>query len=240
MDLDRTAGALLIARSDAGLGAPGEIDTMQKACKSHGRRCFRDRHELEGNVRSPAPRDLRSMEQVGALITTTLRCRFGVSRTDRRLAAIAERHGTTIVSCTHAADELTHPVLAIRTATTRPLCRAAAAARSEIHELVVALGAPFPPSTASDGTSVRRWPRRCHRAPCSESSHQACCRSHRHPQPEGSGLRLGETAGVPLNPPRRRAADRSDRFHRRGARPAGARCGSRPVIRLSYKTTRAP
>ncbi|NKV38001.1 acyclic terpene utilization AtuA family protein [Rhodococcus hoagii] len=104
------------------------------------------------------------------------------------LAAIAERHGTTIVSCTHAADELTHPSWAIRTATTRPLSQPLRRAVRSMNSSSLSV-APFPPSTASDGTSVRRWPRRCHRSSCSESSHQACCRSHRHPQPEGSGLR---------------------------------------------------
>lgn len=55
------------------------------------------------------------------------------------LADIAHRNHTTIVSYTHAADELTHPVL------NHPLgdeaaAEAAAAARQEIYELVRTLG----------------------------------------------------------------------------------------------------
>ncbi|WP_433702671.1 FAD-binding oxidoreductase [Prescottella equi] len=146
MDLDRTAGALLIARSDAGLGAPGEIDTMQKACKSHGAAdVFATDDEFEGEVFDrPRHAIYEALEQVGALISddVAVPLRHLGELTDG-LAAIAERHGTTIVSCTHAADELTHPVLGYPHGDDAAAV-AAAAARSEIHELVVALGGTVP------------------------------------------------------------------------------------------------
>ncbi|MFC9518051.1 FAD-binding oxidoreductase [Nocardiaceae bacterium NPDC056970] len=146
MDLDRTAGALLIARSDAGLGARGEIDAMQKACESSSATdVFSTDDAFEGELFDrPRHAIYEALEKVGALISddVAVPLRRLAELTDG-LAAIAQRRGTTIVSCTHAADELTHPVLGY------PLgddaaAAAAAAASSEIHELVRRLGGTVP------------------------------------------------------------------------------------------------
>ncbi|WP_430334366.1 FAD-binding oxidoreductase [Rhodococcus sp. ACT016] len=146
MDLDRTAGALLIARSDAGAAAESELSAMQRMCESRGATAvFATDDRFEGELFDrPRHAIYEALEKVGALISDDVAVPVQrLSELTDGLAAIAERHRTTIVSCTHAADELTHPVLSYPHGD-ESAATAAAAARGEIHELVAALGGTVP------------------------------------------------------------------------------------------------
>ena len=142
MELDTEAGALLFGRSDAGNGAEAEMKLMENLCeKNKATTVFitDDPHEGELFIR-PRYALYEAFEQKGVVIGDDVAVPLEKlpALTDG-LADIAHRYHTTIVSYTHAADELTHPVL------NHPLgdeaaAEAAAAARQEIYALVRTLG----------------------------------------------------------------------------------------------------
>lgn len=146
MDLDRTAGALLIACSDANAAAESEIAMMESICEDHSATAvFATDDRFEGELFDrPRHAIYEALEKVGVVISEDVAVPLQLlSELTDGLATIAERHRTTIVSCTHAADELTHPVLSYPH-DDESAAVAAAAARTDIHELVAALGGTVP------------------------------------------------------------------------------------------------
>ncbi|QBJ96734.1 FAD-binding oxidoreductase [Rhodococcus sp. ABRD24] len=142
MDLDRTAGALLIACSDAGAAAESEVARMEKICeKLNSTAVFKTDDRFEGELFDrPRHAIYEALEKAGVVISDDVAVpNRHLSALTEGLAAIAERNRTTIVSCTHAADELTHPVLSYPHGN-ESAAVAAAVARREVHELVAALG----------------------------------------------------------------------------------------------------
>ncbi|WP_433605529.1 FAD-binding oxidoreductase [Prescottella agglutinans] len=142
MDLDTDAGALLVGRSDAGSGAEAEMDLMRVHCEKYGATdvfITDDPGEGELFIR-PRYAVYEAFEQKGVVIGDDVAVPIDrlPALTDG-LADIARRHDTTIVSYTHAADELTHPVLCYPSGDD-DAAESASAARREIYELVGTLG----------------------------------------------------------------------------------------------------
>jgi glycolate oxidase len=143
MGLDRTAGALLLARSDAlGTAADLEIEAMSLACTAAGAtEVFTTVDPEEGEAFLVARRAaFPAMERLGSLLLEDV----GVPLPQlpalvRGVAQIAAARDTRIVLVAHAGDGNTHPIIAY------PPHDAAAAERAglafgEIIELALALG----------------------------------------------------------------------------------------------------
>lgn len=115
MGLDRTAGALLIAQSDApGAARADEIAHMQQACEAEGAsECFVTDDPAEGELFAAARRAFfPAMEQRGSLLLEDVG--VPVPRLPELLvgvAAIATRHRVEIPVVAHAGDGNTHPVV---------------------------------------------------------------------------------------------------------------------------------
>lgn len=115
MDLDRTAGALLIAQSDApGAARAEEIAQMQQVCEAEGAsECFVTDDPAEGELFAAARRAFfPAMEQRGSLMLEDVG--VPVPRLPELLvgvAAIATRHRVEIPVVAHAGDGNTHPVV---------------------------------------------------------------------------------------------------------------------------------
>ncbi|MEP7178747.1 MAG: FAD-linked oxidase C-terminal domain-containing protein, partial [Pseudonocardiales bacterium] len=115
MGLDRTAEALLVARSDApGVAATEEIALMQAACSAHGATellCTDDPAEGEAFVaarRAAFP----ALEQLGSLLLEDV----GVALPNlpvlmRGVEQIAQKFQVTIAMVAHAGDGNTHPLI---------------------------------------------------------------------------------------------------------------------------------
>ena len=116
MGLDRTAGALLVARSDApGAAADAEIELMSAACEANGGRdVFATSDAAEGEAFLAARRaSFPAMEQFGTLLLEDV----GVPVPElpalvRGVREIAEARETTIALVAHAGDGNTHPIIA--------------------------------------------------------------------------------------------------------------------------------
>jgi glycolate dehydrogenase FAD-linked subunit len=114
MGLDRSAGALLVAQSDAGAGAPAEIEAMQVACTSAGAaEVYATDDPVEGEAfavarRSAFPaiekRGSLLLEDVGVSIPQLPALLAGIER-------IAERNAVEIPTVAHAGDGNTHPLV---------------------------------------------------------------------------------------------------------------------------------
>ncbi len=143
MGLDRTAGALLIARSDApGDAAAGEIASIEKACRDNGAsEVFTTDDPDEGEAFAAARRAaFPAMERIGTLLLEDV----GVPVPElpalvHGIRAIATARDTVIVLVAHAGDGNTHPILAY------PPGDAAAEARArlafgEVMDLALSLG----------------------------------------------------------------------------------------------------
>lgn len=115
MGLDRTAGALLIAQSDApGAARADEIAQMQQVCEAEGAsECFVTDDPAEGELFAAARRAFfPAMEQRGSLLLEDVG--VPVPRLPELLvgvAAIATRHRVEIPVVAHAGDGNTHPVV---------------------------------------------------------------------------------------------------------------------------------
>jgi glycolate oxidase len=115
MGLDRTADALLIARSDApGAAAPHEISVMESACKAHGAiELFATDDPGEGDAFAAARRAaFPALERLGSLLLEDV----GVALPNlpvlvRGIEQIAATHGVTIAVVAHAGDGNTHPLV---------------------------------------------------------------------------------------------------------------------------------
>jgi glycolate oxidase len=141
MGLDRTAGALLLARSDAPGGAAAEeIDLIRAACGA-ATEVFTTSDADEGEAFAAARRAaFPAMERVGTLLLEDV----GVPVPElpalvHGVRQIAAAHDTHIVLVAHAGDGNTHPIIAY------PPGDAAAEARArqafgEIMDLAIELG----------------------------------------------------------------------------------------------------
>jgi glycolate dehydrogenase FAD-linked subunit len=143
MGLDRSAGALLLARSDApGEAAAAEIEQIEKACRSAGAAdVFTTADPDEGEAFAAARRAaFPAMERFGSLLLEDV----GVPVPElpalvHGVREIAAARDTAIVLVAHAGDGNTHPILAY------PPGDAAAEARArlafgEVMELALSLG----------------------------------------------------------------------------------------------------
>jgi len=143
MGLDRTAGALLLARSDAPGGAATiEIEQMAATCREHGAsEVFTTADAEEGEAFAAARRAaFPAMERLGALLLEDVGVPVPkLPALVHGIREIAANRQTHIVVVAHAGDGNTHPIIAY------PPDDAAAEARArvafgEVMELAIALG----------------------------------------------------------------------------------------------------
>jgi glycolate oxidase len=143
MGLDRSAEALLIARSDApGAAAASEISLMESACKAHGASdLFCTDDPDEGEAFTAARRAaFPALERLGNLLLEDV----GVALPNlpvlvRGIEQIADTHGVTIAVVAHAGDGNTHP-LVVYDATDPDSTARAYKAFAEVMDLALELG----------------------------------------------------------------------------------------------------
>jgi glycolate oxidase len=115
MGLDRTAGALLVAQSDAPDGAREvELETMRAACEAAGaREVFTTDDPAEGELFVGARRAaFPAIERRGALLLEDVGAPVPLlPDLLRAIARTAERHGVEIPVVAHAGDGNTHPII---------------------------------------------------------------------------------------------------------------------------------
>jgi glycolate oxidase len=116
MDLDRHAGALLLARSDAPGGAAAvEIDTIREVCEAHNaKEVFTTSDPDEGEAFAAARRAaFPAMERLGTLLLEDVGVPVPALPTlVHGIRAIAADRDTHIVVVAHAGDGNTHPIIA--------------------------------------------------------------------------------------------------------------------------------
>ena len=143
MGLDRTAGALLLGRSDAPGGAAAEeIDVMRQACEANGATdVFSTSDPDEGEAFTAARRAaFPAMERIGSLLLEDVGVPVPkLPELVHGIRRIADERETHIVLVAHAGDGNTHPIIAY------PPGDAAAEARArrafgEVMELAIELG----------------------------------------------------------------------------------------------------
>lgn len=143
MDLDRSAAALLIARSDTpGAGAAEEIDAMATACRNLGAtEVYVTEDELEGEAFLAARRAaLPSLEKRGDLLIEDVG--VPIPKLGELIAAIGvigARHRVTIAVLAHAGDGNTHPTI-VYDAHDPAATASAQRAFGEIMDLAISLG----------------------------------------------------------------------------------------------------
>ena len=143
MGLDRTAEALMIARSDAPGGAAAhEIAMMESACKAHGAsEVFCTDDPDEGEAFAAARRAaFPALERLGSLLLEDV----GVALPNlptlvRGIEKIADAHGITIAVVAHAGDGNTHPLVVFDPADADATARAYAAFGA-VMDLAIELG----------------------------------------------------------------------------------------------------
>ena len=112
MGLDRDAGALLIAQSDApGAARTAEMETMQAACEAQGAEVFVTDDADEGEMFVQARRaSFPALERRGSLLLEDVGAPVPLlpDLLDA-IATIADRHGVEIPVVAHAGDGNTHP-----------------------------------------------------------------------------------------------------------------------------------
>jgi glycolate oxidase len=143
MGLDRSAGALLLARSDAPGGAAAvEIEQIADCCKHAGAvEVFSTSDPDEGEAFTAARRAaFPAMERIGSLLLEDV----GVPVPElpalvHGVAEIATARDTKIVLVAHAGDGNTHPIIAYPAGDAEAEVRARAAF-GEVMELALSLG----------------------------------------------------------------------------------------------------
>ena len=141
MGLDRTAGALLVAQSDAGTGAPAEIALIAEACADCGAdEVFSTDDPAEGEAFAMARRAaFPAIERRGSLMLEDVG--VPVPRLPELLTGIAEiarRNDVEIPTVAHAGDGNTHPIVVYDAADPASVVRAATAF-TEIMTLAIGL-----------------------------------------------------------------------------------------------------
>jgi glycolate oxidase len=141
MGLDRTAGALLVAQSDAGTGAAAEIGAIAEACTAcDADEVFSTDDPAEGEAFAMARRAaFPAIERRGSLMLEDVG--VPVPRLPQLLAGIAEiarRNDIEIPTVAHAGDGNTHPIVVYDAADPASTARAATAF-TEIMALAIGL-----------------------------------------------------------------------------------------------------
>ncbi len=141
MGLDRAAGALLVAQSDAGAGAAAEIAVIADACNRAGAaEVFSTDEPVEGEAFAVARRAaFPAIERRGSLMLEDVG--VAVPRLPELLAGISEiarRNDLEIPTVAHAGDGNTHPIV-VYDAADPDSTRRAAVAFAEIMALAIAL-----------------------------------------------------------------------------------------------------
>ena len=115
MGLDRSAEALLVARSDApGIAARHEIALMESACLAHGARdVFATADADEGEAFTAARRAaFPALERLGSLLLEDVGVALpALPALVRGIEEIAARQDVTIAVVAHAGDGNTHPIV---------------------------------------------------------------------------------------------------------------------------------
>jgi glycolate oxidase len=142
MGLDRSAGALLVAQSDAGAAAPAELEAIQDACLAAGAtEVYATADPIEGEAfaaarRSAFPaiekRGSLMLEDVGVSVPQLPLLLAGIER-------IAARNAVEIPTVAHAGDGNTHPIVVYDAADPGSVARARIAF-GEIMALAIELG----------------------------------------------------------------------------------------------------
>ncbi len=143
MGLDRTAGALLVARSDAPMGASAfEIEQMADCCKLAGAsEVFSTTDPDEGEAFVAARRAaIPAMERAGVLLLEDVGVPVpSLPALVHGVRAIAEACDTRIVLVAHAGDGNTHPIIAYPPGDDAAEARARRAF-GEVMDLAIRLG----------------------------------------------------------------------------------------------------
>ena len=143
MGLDRTAEALLIARSDQpGAAAAEEIRVMEGACAAHGcTEVFTTSDPDEGEAFAAARRAaFPALERRGSLLLEDVGVALpALPGLVRGIEKIAANHEVTIAVVAHAGDGNTHP-LVVYNAADADETRRAYAAFGEVMDLALELG----------------------------------------------------------------------------------------------------
>jgi len=143
MGLDRTAGALLLARSDApGSAAGEEIQAIRAACELHGAaEVFTTSDPVEGDAFAAARRAaFPAMERLGSLLLEDVG--VPVPKLPALVHGIREislARDTQIVLVAHAGDGNTHPIIAYPPGDPAAEARARRAF-GEVMDLAISLG----------------------------------------------------------------------------------------------------
>jgi glycolate oxidase len=143
MGLDRTAEALLLARSDApGAAAAHEIAVMEAACRAHGAaELFCTDDQADGEAFAAARRAaFPALERLGSLLLEDV----GVALPNlpvlvKGIEQIAAAQGVTIAVVAHAGDGNTHP-LVVYDAADPDATKRAYQAFGEVMDLALSLG----------------------------------------------------------------------------------------------------
>ncbi|WP_347350794.1 FAD-linked oxidase C-terminal domain-containing protein [Intrasporangium sp.] len=143
MGLDRTAGALLIAQSDApGAARAEEVETIRAACRDAGaRECFVTEDADEGELFTAARRAaFPAIERLGAVMFEDVGVPVPLlPQLLTGISAIAEQHDVRIPVVAHAGDGNTHPIIVYPRGDPAARERAAAAFDAVMH-LAIGLG----------------------------------------------------------------------------------------------------
>jgi glycolate oxidase len=143
MGLDRSAGALLLARSDApGSAAGEEIAAIEQSCYAHNAsEVFSTSDQDEGEAFAAARRAaFPAMERFGSLLLEDVG--VPVSKLPslvHGIRAIAAERNTRIVLVAHAGDGNTHPIIAYPSGDAEAEQRARLAF-GEVMDLAISLG----------------------------------------------------------------------------------------------------
>jgi glycolate oxidase len=142
MGLDRAAGALLVAQSDAGAGAPAELAAMELACTAAGAsEVYATADPVEGEAFAAARRSaFPAIEKRGSLMLEDVG--VAVPQLPALLAGIeqiAARNGVEIPTVAHAGDGNTHPIVVYDAADPESVAHAKVAF-GEIMRLALTLG----------------------------------------------------------------------------------------------------
>ncbi|HEY7858501.1 MAG TPA: FAD-linked oxidase C-terminal domain-containing protein [Candidatus Nanopelagicales bacterium] len=143
MGLDRTAGALLLAQSDAGGAAAGaEISAMERAALRCGAtELFRTDDPAEGEALAAARRAaFPAIEKLGSLLLEDVGVPIPLlAQLLSGIADIAKRNQVAIPTVAHAGDGNTHPII-VYTPGDADAERRARKAFGEIMSLAISLG----------------------------------------------------------------------------------------------------
>ena len=143
MGLDRSAGALLIAQSDAaGETRLREVEAMEQVCLEHGAvSCFATDDPDEGEMFAAARRAaFPAIERRGALMLEDVGVPLPLlPDLLQGIEEIAARHEVEIPVVAHAGDGNTHPIVVHDAADPAAVVRASAAF-GEIMQLAISLG----------------------------------------------------------------------------------------------------